>query len=922
MHGPSLHGPSLHGPSLHGPSLHGPSLHGPSLHGPSLHGPSLHGPSLHGPSLHGPSLHGPSLHGPSLHGPSLPFDDFEEGGRYEINIKQTTNDSPIYQIIIVIYLFIEINSSSICCMFLHLSRRHLWFNFIPVERYESKYISKRKQEILPTYSMNTNEICEQESDVGLTMVICLFVINGAGGYYFLDHALWNGLYLSDFVFPWFMWIMGAGITFSISSGIKRNVSRWILAIQILRRTALLFLFGVMFNTSYGQNDLTKLRIPGVLQRFAISYFVVATITLILSDNRSPKFKRWWAIGMSCRSRFKFIIEWMFYGGILAGHTYLTFYLKVPGCPKGYLGPGGDDAGGKYRNCTGGAAGYIDLLLLGNRHIYQNPTFKSLYNSSAFDPEGVLGSLTTIFMVFTGVKGVAALVLCGASVDDGWIPINKNLWSISFILSISSTAFIILIILYILVDCKRIWSGGPFLQPDIEQQKVNIDDPMQPYLAYDVTSSFYSDVCHGPQMMCTQMKSDNMMKIPLLVVILTINLKAFHCQGQDKNPSPEVFITVDSKRCICLNWVTNHKTSSDVVGLYTSSPESSGNESPVFKINPQSTQSDYAKTNIVFPFQKFNSTDLTQDRCLDFWIAYVRNSSTVATNCLKTNPNWMNTSKAVIGDVYLRKVMIPGSHNSGSYSTKVSKSIISRFLITQDMSIFNQLIFGIRYLDLRIGAHNNDFWIYHDVFRTKTRLVTVLDDVKAFMNTTNEVIILDFHRFPHGFKFFGQDNMTLYRQLVHLVKNKLGDHMLPVTYTMDVTMNQIWNSGKRLLVAFNTKLRRIEPRLLWKGVRQFWGDTSDVGELKSHLDSSINYLIPWNHWSAMGHLTAQPFDVLFNPTKGTGYYADVVNRQLNYWFRDLWWEETNIVSTDFLLGNNLIEICIKSNYRRKNQPFTN
>ena len=61
-------------------------------------------------------------------------------------------------------------------------------------------------------------------------------------------------------------------------------------------------------------------------------------------------------------------------------------------------------------------------------------------------------------VLTG--GLGAL-LCGASQDGGWVPLNKNLWSISFVLVTSSFAFILLAFLYVLIDLKRWWKGQPF-----------------------------------------------------------------------------------------------------------------------------------------------------------------------------------------------------------------------------------------------------------------------------------------------------------------------------------------------------------------------------------------------------------------------------------------------------------------------------
>lgn len=134
------------------------------------------------------------------------------------------------------------------------------------------------------------------------------------------------------------------------------------------------------------------------------------------------------------------------------HLILTFELEVPGCPKGYLGPGGLHEYKSFENCTGGATGYIDHKVLGLKHLYAHPTFQTIYKTGAFDPEGLFGTLNSIVQVFIGVQcgttlliyknhkerlvrwaiwgtalGLIAGGLCGFSKDDGAIPINKNLW---------------------------------------------------------------------------------------------------------------------------------------------------------------------------------------------------------------------------------------------------------------------------------------------------------------------------------------------------------------------------------------------------------------------------------------------------------------------------------------------------------------
>lgn len=78
-------------------------------------------------------------------------------------------------------------------------------------------------------------------------------------------------------------------------------------------------------------------------------------------------------------------------------------MDVPGCGRGYLGPGGLDDGGRYANCTGGAAGYIDRVVFGE-HMYKTPVCHKLYETQLnFDPEGILGTLTSVLTVYMGVQ---------------------------------------------------------------------------------------------------------------------------------------------------------------------------------------------------------------------------------------------------------------------------------------------------------------------------------------------------------------------------------------------------------------------------------------------------------------------------------------------------------------------------------------
>lgn len=173
-------------------------------------------------------------------------------------------------------------------------------------------------------------------------------------------------------------------------------------------------------------------------------------------------------------------QWIVIGVITLIHLLVIFGVKVPSCERGYLGPGGVHEFGKNENCTGGAIGYIDRLILGTDHMYKHARIRAVYDALVFDPEGIFGCLLTVVQVFLGVQcGVTLLVYPTAkdrirrwifwglglavvtavltlfSVDDGIIPINKNMWSLSFVTVTASLAFLLLSLIYFLVDIRNI-----------------------------------------------------------------------------------------------------------------------------------------------------------------------------------------------------------------------------------------------------------------------------------------------------------------------------------------------------------------------------------------------------------------------------------------------------------------------------------
>ncbi|CAI7999577.1 Heparan-alpha-glucosaminide N-acetyltransferase, partial [Geodia barretti] len=173
---------------------------------------------------------------------------------------------------------------------------------------------------------------------GFSLMIMIFVNYGGGGYWFFDHSRWNGLTVADLVFPWFIWIMGVSIVFSYKSRTKHTILSRLY--QLVRRSVILFGLGLFLNNGF---TLGRWRIPGVLQRFAISYFVVALTELLTSEIRNslcsltPKGR---ILGIF-RDITSNVFQWTVVFVLELLWLVLTFLLPLPQpCPRkcsGFIG---------------------------------------------------------------------------------------------------------------------------------------------------------------------------------------------------------------------------------------------------------------------------------------------------------------------------------------------------------------------------------------------------------------------------------------------------------------------------------------------------------------------------------------------------------------------------------------------------------
>ncbi|HEX6589092.1 MAG TPA: heparan-alpha-glucosaminide N-acetyltransferase domain-containing protein [Longimicrobiales bacterium] len=279
---------------------------------------------------------------------------------------------------------------------------------------------------------------------GIT-VAAMLVVNNPGTwsaiYPPLRHAAWHGWTPTDLIFPFFLFIVGVAMSLSFAKLSARGVPRRALLAKAAKRAAILVLLGLALHAfPWVGTDLSELRLPGVLQRIGLAYLIAAPIVLYAG----------------VRGRVAALLA------LLLGYWALLELVPVPGIGAGVLEPGRD------------LGAWLDRALLGTSHLWDY--------SRTWDPEGLLGTLPAVGSVLLGVfvgdwlrgarpvRRTATGLLAGGAlavvVGLAWsvvFPINKSLWTSSYVLFTAGMATLVLTLCWLLVDVRgwRAWAR-PFV----------------------------------------------------------------------------------------------------------------------------------------------------------------------------------------------------------------------------------------------------------------------------------------------------------------------------------------------------------------------------------------------------------------------------------------------------------------------------
>ncbi|WP_431217252.1 acyltransferase family protein [Puia sp. P3] len=243
-----------------------------------------------------------------------------------------------------------------------------------------------------------------------------------------EHPDWNGFHFYDLIFPLFLFIAGVATPYSVGRELEKGTPKQRLLLRVIRRGLTLVLLGIIYNNGLKIHPLSEVRFCSVLGRIGLAYMFANIIYLYTKQ----------------------LGQWIWFAGLLIGYWLLLCFTSAPGYHMGDL------------TMQGNFASYID------RSVIPGKLYLGIH-----DPEGLM---STIPAISTGLLGILAgqllknsplspgakagrLALAGvislalALLWNTVFPINKNLWTSSFVLNVGGISLLLLALFYYIIDVR-------------------------------------------------------------------------------------------------------------------------------------------------------------------------------------------------------------------------------------------------------------------------------------------------------------------------------------------------------------------------------------------------------------------------------------------------------------------------------------
>lgn len=253
------------------------------------------------------------------------------------------------------------------------------------------------------------------------------------------HPEWNGFHLYDLIFPLFIFLAGVAVPYSLGRLREKGIPRKDILIKVVKRGLILVILGVIYNNGLEIQPIAEIRFGSVLGRIGLAYMLSAIIYIYTKERGQ--------------------VIWL--SGLLIGYWLLLKFTSAPGFAAGDL------------TMEGNFTSYVDRLIMPGRLYEKIHDPEGLFSTIPAIGNGLLGILTGNLLrnrqditpakkaLFMGICGIGLIIL--ALIWNLDFPINKNLWTSSFVLLTGGISMLLLSVFYYIIDVRQYKSWAFFLK---------------------------------------------------------------------------------------------------------------------------------------------------------------------------------------------------------------------------------------------------------------------------------------------------------------------------------------------------------------------------------------------------------------------------------------------------------------------------
>jgi len=399
---------------------------------------------------------------------------------------------------------------------------------------------------------------------------------------------------------------------------------------------------------------------------------------------------------------------------------------------------------------------------------------------------------------------------------------------------------------------------------------------------------------------------------------------------ETSSSPGIYLSINAlaytesdgtvvKRRLEATWHGRQVSEGDLILL-----ELGGAERPDLEIQPALHPDGFYVSDVQVPYLDVEGLGNISSSCMfDYRVSWLDAEGVVlAESCLRMEPSWQYEHRDVLAKMKVGDLMLAGSHDAGAYRDYEGEgddNWATSAVYAQEEDLLNQLLWGSRFLDIRVGNYptlEDQFWLVHGIIKTHS-LMEGISQVKEFLRLSRDVLVWEINGFEQPWT--AADHETLKSLLV----SEFGRWLVsPGELGWSTTLQDIWSREDlpseegRIIITYNNGYT--DPQLFFREVLGGWGDVNEPEALYQYLNEAVGLATnnpAYQPWKPNCQMTPTAIDIIGGRWSGLREMADAVNRNVSGWWREEWTELGSTFSIhDFILSTDMVRESIRRSVR--------